>query len=159
MIVYLAGPMTGYPEFNRAGFAEGEGYALDRGWKVVSPQNTNPSHQGPCPTGERQTTAAGSHPYGCWVKASLRMLLDCDAVLMLPGWQASTGASLEHRVAHTSGMPVYEMLGGADASEDDHQACAGCGDRVYTLSSQGFCDGCVGDGTSVSGGSNPEAGR
>lgn len=113
MIVYLAGPMTGYPEFNRAGFEAGARYALGRGWQVLSPQDTDPSHDGLCPDGERHTTAAGSHPYPCWIRASLRMLLGADAVLLLPGWRASRGACLEYAVAQGCGMAVHEMPGGA----------------------------------------------
>lgn len=107
--VYLAGPMTGYPEFNATGFAEGERYAKSQGWDVASPQNTDPAHEGLCPDGDRHTTDAGSHPYPCWIKASLRMMLDCDAVLMLPGWEKSRGARLERSVAETCSMPVHEM--------------------------------------------------
>lgn len=109
--VYLAGPMTGYPAFNRAGFDFAERYAAEQGWTVASPQNTDPTHYGPCPDGERHTTTAGSHPHPCWVRASLRMMLDCDAVLMLPGWQESRGARLEHVVAEGCGMPVHLMPG------------------------------------------------
>lgn len=107
--VYLAGPMTGYPDYNRGGFEAAERYAVERGWRPVSPQNTDPSHAGTCPDGERHTTAAGSHPYPCWIKSSLRMMLGCDAVLMLPGWEKSRGASLERVVAEGCAMRVYEM--------------------------------------------------
>jgi hypothetical protein len=107
--VYLTGPMTGCLDFNRAGFAAGKAYATGQGWTAVSPQTTDPSHDGPCPDGERHTTAAGSHPYSCWIKASLRLLLSCDAVLMLPGWPGSRGARLERSVAELCDMPVHDM--------------------------------------------------
>ena len=32
----------------------------------------------------------------------------CDAVVCVPGWQWSEGASQEVRIARTLGMPVYE---------------------------------------------------
>lgn len=109
MIVYLAGPMTGLPDYNRAGFEEAERYATARGWTFASPRTTDPSHPGGCPQGELQSTAAGTHPYGCWVRASLRMLLACDEVLMLPGWEASRGACLEKAVAQACGMPIHHL--------------------------------------------------
>ena len=109
MRVYLAGPMTGHPDHNAAGFAAAEDYALAQGWEIASPRRTDPAHDGPCPAGEPHTAAAGSHPYPCWLKASLRMMLDCDAVLMLPGWQHSHGARLERTVAEACGVPVDEM--------------------------------------------------
>lgn len=106
MIVYLAGPMTGHADFNSLAFLDAEAYATDRGWKTVSPRTTDPSHAGDCPPGERHTTAAGSHPYTCWVRASLRMMLDCDAILLLPGWETSRGARIERDVAEACGMAV-----------------------------------------------------
>ena len=30
----------------------------------------------------------------------------------------------------------------ANYDEDDSQACSKCGDRVYTVSGRGWCDGC-----------------
>lgn len=108
-LVYLAGPMSGVPEFNHVGFADAEAYAAERGWRVVSPRSTDPTHEGPCGGGEMQATAAGAHPWECWVKASLRMMLTCQAVLLLPGWQASRGARLERSVAESCGMHVMEM--------------------------------------------------
>ncbi len=82
---------------------------IGRGWQVRSPRTTDPAHAGRCPAGERQSTAAGPHPYPCWVRASLRMMLECDSVLMLPGWQQSKGASLERLVAESSAMPTTEL--------------------------------------------------
>ncbi|MDG4795044.1 DUF4406 domain-containing protein [Micromonospora sp. WMMD1082] len=118
--VYLAGPMTGYPDFNRQGFAVAARYALAHDWKVRSPQDTDPTHTGPCPDGERQTTA-GSHPHPCWVRASLRKMLDCDGVLLLPGWQQSAGARLERAVAEGCAMPIVELDAGELAAFQDRQ--------------------------------------
>jgi hypothetical protein len=112
--VYLAGPMTGWPDFNAVGFAAAELYAEARGWTPVSPHTTNPAHDGPCPPGERHTAGAGSHPYPCWVRASLRAMLTADAVLMLPGWQQSKGARREHAIAEWCEMPIHEMPAGGD---------------------------------------------
>lgn len=38
--------------------------------------------------------------------------------------------------------PVLDEAPAADDQDDDHQECGQCGDRVYTLSSRGWCDGC-----------------
>lgn len=40
------------------------------------------------------------------MRADLRALLDCDAILMLPNWQLSPGATLERTVAMRLGLAV-----------------------------------------------------
>ena len=41
------------------------------------------------------------------MKEDLKMLLDCDAICMMDGWEESKGATLEHDVASTCGLTVY----------------------------------------------------
>jgi hypothetical protein len=45
-----------------------------------------------------------------WYDATLELMLRCDAVLMLPRWEASRGATNERSAAIGSGMPVFEDL-------------------------------------------------
>lgn len=40
----------------------------------------------------------------------LRALLKCDAILMLPDWQESEGATLEHNTAKAVGMEIFYCL-------------------------------------------------
>ena len=40
------------------------------------------------------------------MRLGLRGLLDCDEIVMLPGWERSRGARLEHLVAVELGMTV-----------------------------------------------------
>lgn len=41
-----------------------------------------------------------------WLAGDLAMLSRCDVVLMLPGWEASQGATAEHGYAISHGIPV-----------------------------------------------------
>ena len=41
------------------------------------------------------------------MRADLQMLLDCDAICMMDGWEESKGCKLEHDVASTCGLTVY----------------------------------------------------
>lgn len=40
------------------------------------------------------------------MRLALRQMLTCDAVALLPGWQQSRGALLEHTVAIDLGIPA-----------------------------------------------------
>lgn len=104
--VYLAGPMSGRPAFNRRGFEEAAYAARMRGFEPINPHEVDPSHDGPCPLGPTMVYRGQEHPYGCWLKAALRLMLTCEAVLMLPLWHMSTGATLEHQVAQACSMPI-----------------------------------------------------
>lgn len=89
--IYIAGPMTGLPEFNYpAFFAEAE-RLRSLGYEVENP-------------------AANPHPpCGSWavyMRLALRQMLTCDAVALLPGWQQSRDALLEHTVAIDLGIPA-----------------------------------------------------
>ena len=43
------------------------------------------------------------------MKADIKLLLDCDAIYMLPNWEVSNGATLEREIAKTLGLEiVYE---------------------------------------------------
>lgn len=41
------------------------------------------------------------------MRADLKLLLECDAICMLDGWELSKGAKLEHDVASSCGLTVY----------------------------------------------------
>ena len=42
-------------------------------------------------------------------RMSVAALLDCDAVLALPGWEFSNGANAEADVARWARMPIYDL--------------------------------------------------
>lgn len=96
--LYLSGPMTGYPEFNRLAFREAEGWLTDAGHDVLSPVDAAP----------HGTT------WSDYLRADLALLLRAEAVAVLPDWEASRGACLEVHVAQALGMtvlPVERWLG------------------------------------------------
>lgn len=93
MKVYVSGPMTGYPDFNR------------RAFEVATQDLTSLGHD-PVDPGDAEV------PEQAWaefLRADLRMLLDCQGVAVLPGWEASRGAALEVHVAHQLGMTVLPI--------------------------------------------------
>jgi len=82
--IYVAGPMTGYPDLN---FPLFQAVAADLrllGNEVVNPAELN------------------SDPSKGWhdcMRVDIRELVTCDAILMLPGWEKSKGATLERHIA------------------------------------------------------------
>jgi phosphoribosyl-ATP pyrophosphohydrolase len=96
-VIYVAGPMTGLPEWNYPAFHLAATQLRSVGYRVISPAE----HE----LDETNWT-------GC-VRRGLGELLTTDAVGVLSGWQTSRGATLEVHVAEALGMeirPVEEWL-------------------------------------------------
>ena len=94
--VYIAGPMSGYEEFNFPAFNRAEKLLRGvYGYKhVVNPAKLHP------------TTDL---PWAEFLKRDLRELTTCDAVFLLKGWEKSRGATLEAFVAYVLGLRLYKM--------------------------------------------------
>lgn len=115
MRVYLAGPMADLPDHNAEGFRKATWHAKNMGWTVYNPHNTRPSHGGQLCAGPEAPLILHrglSHTRSCWLAASMAEMPRCDAVLMLPGWEASRGATAEWDHAVKSGMVIYYMPDG-----------------------------------------------
>ena len=87
--VYIAGPMSGYEDYNYPAFHAMARRLRALGFEVESPAE-NPEQE-------------------CWedyLKVALRQMLTCDSVVFLKGWEASKGATLEHHVAMSTGLGI-----------------------------------------------------
>lgn len=95
--VYLAGPMTGYPEFNfpafKAAASDIDEMGVGQVWHTANGTPPDPED---------------APPWSVYLRVALRKLLHCNAVVVLPGWRESRGARLEVYVALELGMPVVE---------------------------------------------------
>lgn len=97
--IYIAGPMSGLPEFDYPAFDSAERLLKVAGYHVESPHHI----------GNGDTT----RPWEWYVRRTLAQLLSCEVVALLPGWEMSRGACLEHFVARALGMetrPVHHWL-------------------------------------------------
>lgn len=85
MKVYISGPISGLPyeEVEKA-FNEAEVMLQEKGYEVLNPLNN----------GLPRESTWREH-----MRADLKLLLDCDAIYMLNGWEYSRGASLEYDLA------------------------------------------------------------
>lgn len=94
--VYIAGPMSGLPQLNFPAFHAAAAHVRAMGLEAINPAEINPD-----------TTASWSD---C-MRADIAQLVTCDAILLLPGWEKSRGATLEHHIAQTLGMRIETMSG------------------------------------------------
>lgn len=99
--IYIAGPMSGYPNFNFDAFNNAANIFRAGGWEVFNPAEK-----------ESETLSAESLVNGDAALAAeqgfnfrevytwdVNKVIEADAILMLKGWENSPGARGEHAVA------------------------------------------------------------
>jgi hypothetical protein len=110
--IYLAGPMTGYDELNFPLFHAETARLRALGYEVVNPAEINP--EVPDRPDVFWSEAQWMAYWVACMRADIKQLVDCDAVALLPGWQQSRGAKLEHMIATSLG---FVCTSAADISE------------------------------------------
>ena len=98
---YLAGPMTGYEEFNYPAFERSQRELRGDGVNVESP------HSIPWP----EIPHDGEELWQTMMRQALRLLLACEGIILLRGWTESKGALVEYNIATALKMPVYFLDG------------------------------------------------
>lgn len=101
MKIYLAGPMRGIPESNYPAFRDGAANLRAAGHIVFSPVDWDVENHG----------ANGCHSEAFDLRKALAadmewICLEADAVALLPGWEASKGATAERATAIALGLKV-----------------------------------------------------
>ena len=84
---YIAGPMTGLPDYNRPAFLLAEIALSAEGHTVLNPANHIPM------------VNPDSIDHAQYMQIALAMLDACDAVYFLDGWEKSRGARMEYDYA------------------------------------------------------------
>lgn len=93
-ILYLAGPMSGLPDFNYPAFIDTARKMRRAGFIVVNPaENGLPAHAN----------------WGLHMRRDLHAMLDCQGIALMDGWESSKGAQLEISVARALEMPVRSV--------------------------------------------------
>lgn len=101
MTVFISGPMSGYEDFNYPLFHEVARKLAERGELFYSPAHHPVMGYELEPP---EPDEAMSWEY--YMRESLKMLLDSDRILMLPGWEKSRGAILERELAVALKMQI-----------------------------------------------------
>ena len=95
MRIYIAGPMSGIDSLNFPAFNEAAARLRAQGFEAVNPAEVNPDH---------------SMPWAECMRRDIAELVKCDAIRLLPGWENSKGAMLEHHIAERLGMAVMTEM-------------------------------------------------
>ena len=94
-MLYVAGPMTGYPECNYPAFHKAADVLRSAGFPVWNPAD--------------RTDSKTARHYVDLLRDDLKGLLECDGLAVLPGWEFSTGARNEVIVAGVLRMTVKSV--------------------------------------------------
>lgn len=89
--IYIAGPMTGLPDFNYPAFNTAAERLRALGFEVENPAENPEPHCG---------------SWLGYMRMAIRQLSQCDGVALLPGWNDSRGARIEHQLANQLGLVV-----------------------------------------------------
>lgn len=112
--VYLAGPMTGYDQFNFPAFYRAAGmmrleYPL---WNIISPAEMDesfglhPEHEGAEKTTAQDATTT-NEVRSFYMRRDLPIVAACQAIVLLDGWSDSPGVAHELYVARACFLDIY----------------------------------------------------
>lgn len=110
--LYLAGPMTGYAQYNYPAFHETAAWLREAGYTVLNPA-------------ENPRPVTGS--WLAFMRDALTLMLKADGVATLPDWQYSRGATIEMHLAADLGIPrqpAKDWLAQAAIQDADEQTTA-----------------------------------
>lgn len=122
MIAYIAGKMSGIPAYNFPAFDEARDGLRALGYDVISPADMD--------------RAVGFDPFIChadkeFLEAAMRRdveaVMRADCIVMLPGWEDSTGAKAELALARWRHIPAYQWPEMVEIQKPKEQL-AGAGD-------------------------------
>lgn len=93
--LYISGPMTDYP---------GNNHALFFATELILNRASDLEIVNPAALDEKEDV--DDYSWSDFLKRDLKALLDCTHIVMLPGWDDSEGARLEHYVAWKLGLEI-----------------------------------------------------
>ena len=97
-VIYLAGPMTGYENFNYPAFNEAAKLLRSHDYTVINPAENFDGRT--------------DLPRSTYIREAVKQVADADMLVLLPGWKNSAGAYLEFQIAIATDIVIanYEDL-------------------------------------------------
>lgn len=110
--LYIAGPMRGHANYNFDKFYVAEAWLNLKGFDVVSPARMD-IEEGVAfwSREERAVVLSPAFTIKDALRRDIAAIAECDAIVLLPGWESSKGTAEELRAAELFGLPVYEYAG------------------------------------------------
>ena len=111
--------MSGLPGFNFSSFDQAARLLRDRGISIQNPAEYGRLHPG--------------QSWQHYMRQAIKMLVTCDSIYLLPGWDSSRGANIEHDLALELGMAINYPEDWAAGfpypwkTEQHVAVCIGCG--------------------------------
>lgn len=119
---YLAGPMRGYKMFNWPAFKLATKLWTIRGYDILSPADADDEEDGLYPMtdpegAEAQVATYGPEMIDKIIRRDVEAIMGLDSeegdcLILLPGWERSTGARAEQALARWRGLTCYDALEG-----------------------------------------------
>ena len=103
--IYIAGPMSGLPDFNYPAFDAKAAELRALGFHVENPAENRAPH---------------CRSWLGYMRLTVAQLVTCDVVYLLPGWRYSRGACIEHQLALSLGLRVVDAHALDRAQEGGH---------------------------------------
>lgn len=100
--IYIAGPMSGYPEFNFPAFFAAQAELEARGWRVWNPaakDSEKTLDTEAFKTGDDRLAIVKGFDFRDAFGWDCDKIVRGDGIYMLRGWEASPGARAEHAIA------------------------------------------------------------
>ena len=98
MKIYISGPMTGHADLNFLAFNAVAADLRAHGHTVVNPA-------------EKQCEGNPNMNWADYMRLDIVAMMECDTIIMLPGWAGSRGARLERCIALELGFAVLYAEG------------------------------------------------
>ena len=110
-VIYIAGPMRGYRDFNFPAFFDMESKLQRLGFLVLSPARHDTEIYGD--TFKSKTGKMADLKNGFNLRSAFSWDADCilrrvDSVVFLDGWEKSSGACIEYALAKIAGLKAYD---------------------------------------------------
>lgn len=147
MKIYLSGPMTGLPHYNRATFNFWAKVLRDLGYEVFNPAELELDDEtiGFLSETNHSTREAEDIIWRAYMRQCLPAIPKNECLVQLEGWEQSRGARLEYQHARIFGLRVQTLSNWISANypskiQEYFETCDICGKTLDQLKGEDFYD-------------------